>query len=455
MRYFNLFIALILLNTSQAQSPLSISLEKAQEIGLENHLSLKNASLDEKYAQQRVYEIRSMGLPQVGASANFTHNLVIATQMLPDFITPSVYGVLFQEQLLTPRNIDIATLPAQFGVPYTLFAGLNVNQLLFDGTYFLGLKAANEYKNVSSLMTKQQEIEVKESVAKAFLMVFFTQNQWGQLKESLSQVEKLKTETEQLVKTGFGEQLDIDRLELTVMNLQTQINNLGKTLELSKQALLFQMGLDIDQEIILEGELESYLPENLDLANSLNLNTRIETKILDQQIRLNEMDVKRNQYGYVPTLYGNFNYGGNSFAGENEFDKLGDEWFGLSAYGITLSVPIFDGFYKRSKIQQAKIDLEKSVNQKTLITQSFDLEYKSARMEWDNAVSNLKFQEKNKKLAERIYQTTQKKYTNGMASSFELITTENERIQAYSNYIQALYDLNVALLKIKKSTGNL
>lgn len=455
MRYFNLFIALFFLNATQAQSPLSISLEKAQEIGLENHLSLKNASLDEKYAQQRVYEIRSMGLPQVGASANFTHNLVIATQMLPDFITPSVYGVLFQEQLLAPRNLDIATLPAQFGVPYTLFAGVNVNQLLFDGTYFLGLKAANEFKNVSTLMTKQQEIEVKESVAKAFLMAFFTQNQWNQLKESLTQVEKLKSETEQLVKSGFGEQLDIDRLELTVMNLQTQINNLAKTVDLSKQALLFQMGLDINQEIILEGEIENYLPENLDLANALNFNTRIETKILDQQIRLNEMDVKRYQYGYVPTLYGNFNYGGNSFAGENEFNKLGDEWFGLSAYGITLSVPIFDGFFKRSKVQQAKIDLEKSVNQRNLITQSFDLEYKSAQIEWENAVSNLKFQEKNKKLAESIYQTTQKKYTNGMASSFELITTENERIQAYSNYIQALYDLNVALLKIKKSTGNL
>lgn len=456
MRIYTLILTVTWAFVAVSQNaPLSLTLENAKELALENQLSIKNAELDQKSAQARVYEIRSMGLPQVSGSANFTHNLIIATQMLPDFITPSVYGVLFQEQLLSPKPLNIATLPAQFGVPYTIFTGLGVNQLLFDGTYFLGLKAANEYKNVSNLLTQKQKIDVKEAVSKAYLMALFTQDQVKQLQESMVQVEKLKNETTILAKNGFSEQLDVDRLELSVMNLQTQINNLEKSAEMAKQMLLFQMGLDINQSIVFEEDFSLYEPENLLYEGISETNNRIEIQILDQQVRLNDMDVKRYQYGYIPTLYANFNYGGNSFAGENQFNQLGNEWFGLSAYGVSLAVPIFDGFYKRSKIQQAKVELEKSLNQKEQILQSINLEYVSAKTELNRTSSNLEFQIKNRTLAEKIYQTTLTKYKNGMASSFELITAESDMIQSKGNYIQALYEFNIALLQLNKTTGNL
>ena len=443
---------MVTLGYSQAGEKLVLSLEKAQELALENNATIQNAALSIQYAETQVNEIKAQGLPQVSGNAGFTHNLKIATQVLPDFISPSVYGVLFEEGVIAPKDIQIGSFPAQFGVPFSMQAGVGVNQLLFDGTFFLGLKAASEFVNISKLSASKDAIDIKEGVTKAYYMALISEQNIGQLNQSLQNIQKLKKETQAMYDAGYAEKLDVDRLVLSVSNLEISINQLQNQAKLAKQLLLNSIGLDVNQEI----ELTSSLPntESLStLAADFNPSNRIEMQLLDQQQELNKLSLKRYKMGYVPSLYGNFNYGGNTFAQEDRIGDLGDEWFPVSSYGVSLNVPIFDGFYKKAKADQVKIDIQKTENTIQQATLGMNLEVSQARTNFENALKTLELQKKSQKLAESIYNTTAIKFKEGVGSSFEMITAESELTSAKTNYLNALYELSVAKINLDKALG--
>jgi outer membrane protein TolC len=455
MRYlFTLLSAAIMLSTfAQQGETLSLSLEEALSKAKTNNQTLANAQLDIAYAETQVSEIKAQGLPQVNGSAGFTHNLEIATQVLPDFISPSVYGVLFEEGVIAPKDFTIGTFPAQFGVPYTMQAGIGVNQLLFDGTFFLGLKAASEFVNVSRLSASKSEIDVKEAVTKAYYMALISDRNIGQLNKSLDNIKKMKIETQAMYDAGFAEKLDVDRLILSVSNLEININKLQNQAKLAKQLLLNSIGLNVNQELTLTSTLPTEETTIGNLAESFNPDNRIEIKLLDQQQRLNELSLKRYKVGYVPSLFGNFNYGGNTFAGEGSFGDLGDEWFPVSSYGVSLNVPIFDGFYKKAKTNQVKIDMQKTENTKKQAVLGMNLQVSQAKTNYINALKTIELQKQSKVLAESIYNTTAIKFKEGIGSSFEMITAESDLTQARTNYLNALYELNVAKIDLNKALG--
>jgi outer membrane protein len=454
-----LTIGLLLASVSSyaQEETLKVSLEEAENYALQHNYSLKNAKLDIDIANAQVREVRSMGLPQINGSAGFTHNLEIATQVLPDFITPSVYGVLFQEGVIPPKDVNVNTLPAQFGVPFTFNAFVGVNQLLFDGTFFLGLKAAEEFVNVSKLLASQSEIEVKEGVRKAYYMALISDRNIGQLEESLENIQKLKQETQAMYDAGLAEKLDVDRLVLSASNIEVSINNLKQQAKLAKQVLLNSMGLDVNKPLILTSQLPEFTPENfaVDYGLGTNVDNRIELQLLNQQQELNELDLKRWKVGYVPSLYGNFNYGQQAFASDGNFSELGSEWFPVSSYGFSLNVPVFDGLMKKSKMDQVRVEIAKTENTIAQLTNGINLEVSQARTEYESAFKNIELQKKSLELAETIYNTTQIKFKEGVGSSFEMITAESDLTQARTNYLNALYQLSISKVSLDKALGKL
>ena len=438
---------------AQSGAVLSLSLSEALTQAKTNNQTLANAKLDIAYAETQVNEIKAQGLPQINGSAGFTHNLEIATQVLPDFISPSVYGVLFEEGLIPNKDFAIGTFPAQFGVPYSMQAGIGVNQLLFDGTFFLGLKAASEFVNVSRLSASKSEIDVKEAVTKAYYMVLISDQNIGQLNKSLENIKRLKDETQAMYAAGFAEKLDVDRLVLSVSNLEITINQLQNQVKLAKQLLLNSIGLEVNQQVVLTSTLPKEVNALDHLAASFNPENRIEIKLIDQQQALNQLNLKRYKVGYVPSLFGNFNYGGNTFAGDGNFGDLGNEWFPISSYGVSLNVPIFDGFYKKAKTDQVKIDIQKTENTKKQAVLGMNLQVSQAKTNYMNALKTIELQKKSKILAERIYTTTAIKFKEGIGSSFEMITAESDLTQARTNYLNALYELNVAKIDLNKALG--
>ncbi|MDB9791477.1 MAG: TolC family protein [Bacteroidia bacterium] len=436
MKYVFTLLTVLCFQVSFGQAELSLSLDQALEMALRKNTTMLNAALDIDYAETQVNELKAQGLPQVSGSADFSHTFKIPTQIIPgDFV-----------------GQPGTTIATQFGVPFNVNVGVGASQLLFDGTFFLGLKAASEFVNISKLSASASEIDIKEGVTKAYYMALISQQNIGQLSASLANIKKLQSETEQLYKAGFAEKLDVDRLTLSVSNLEININKLQNQAKLAKQLLLNTIGVDVNQELTLTSKIPGE-PTSDSYAAVFNPENRIEIKLIDQQQELNQLNLKRYKMGYFPSIYGNFSYGSSTFASDGKFGELGDDWYGNGRYAVSLNVPIFDGLYKKAKMDQAKIDFKKTENTKQQALLGMNLQVGQAKTNYLNALKTIELQKKSQDLAESIFNTTKIKFKEGIGSSFEMINAESELTQANTNYLIALYELNVARIDLNKALG--
>jgi outer membrane protein TolC len=436
MKYVFTLLTVLCFQVSFGQAELSLSLDQALEMALRKNTTMLNAALDIDYAETQVNELKAQGLPQVSGSADFSHTFKIPTQIIPgDFV-----------------GQPGTTIATQFGVPFNVNVGVGASQLLFDGTFFLGLKAASEFVNISKLSASASEIDIKEGVTKAYYMALISQQNIGQLSASLANIKKLQSETEQLYKAGFAEKLDVDRLTLSVSNLEININKLQNQAKLAKQLLLNTIGVDVNQELTLTSKILGE-PTSDSYAAVFNPENRIEIKLIDQQQELNQLNLKRYKMGYFPSIYGNFSYGSSTFASDGKFGELGDDWYGNGRYAVSLNVPIFDGLYKKAKMDQAKIDFKKTENTKQQALLGMNLQVGQAKTNYLNALKTIELQKKSQDLAESIFNTTKIKFKEGIGSSFEMINAESELTQANTNYLIALYELNVARIDLNKALG--
>jgi|TARA_B110000967_G_scaffold19439_1_gene18127 outer membrane protein TolC len=438
MKYVFTLLTLLSFQVSFGQADLSLSLDQALDMALQKNTTLLNAALDIDYAETQVNEIKAQGLPQISGSADFNHTFIIPTQIIPgDFV-----------------GQPGTTIATQFGVPFNANVGIGANQLLFDGSFFLGLKAASEFVKISELSASASEIDIREGVTKAYYMALISQQNIVQLNTSLANIKKLQSETDQLYNAGFAEKLDVDRLTLSVSNMEININKLQNQAKLAKQLLLNSIGIDVNQNLTLT----SVMPEEPITDSALagfNADNRIEIQLINQQQELNQLSLKRYKMGYIPNLYGNFSYGTSTFASDGEFNTLGNDWFGNGRYAVSLNVPIFDGFYKKAKMDQVKIDIEKTQNTKQQALLSMNLQVSQAKTNYTNALKSIELQKGSQTLAESIYNTTTIKFKEGIGSSFEMINAESELTQAKTNYLNALYELNVARIDLNKALGKL
>ena len=436
MKYVFTLLTVLCFQVSFGQAELSLSLDQALEMALRKNTIMLNAALDIDYAETQVNELKAQGLPQVSGSADFSHTFKIPTQIIPgDFV-----------------GQPGTTIATQFGVPFNVNVGVGASQLLFDGTFFLGLKAASEFVNISKLSASASEIDIKEGVTKAYYMALISQQNIGQLSASLANIKKLQSETEQLYKAGFAEKLDVDRLTLSVSNLEININKLQNQAKLAKQLLLNTIGVDVNQELTLTSKIPGE-PTSDSYAAVFNPENRIEIKLIDQQQELNQLNLKRYKMGYFPSIYGNFSYGSSTFASDGKFGELGDDWYGNGRYAVSLNVPIFDGLYKKAKMDQAKIDFKKTENTKQQALLGMNLQVGQAKTNYLNALKTIELQKKSQDLAESIFNTTKIKFKEGIGSSFEMINAESELTQANTNYLNALYELNVTRIDLNKALG--
>jgi outer membrane protein len=438
MKHIFTLLAFLCFQVSFGQAEFSLSLDQALDMALQKNTTMLNAALDIDYAETQVNEIKAQGLPQVSGSADFSHTFKIPTQIIPgDFV-----------------GQPGTTIATQFGVPFNVNVGVGASQLLFDGSFFLGLKAASEFVKISELSASASEIDIREGVTKAYYMALISQQNIVQLNTSLANIKKLQSETDQLYDAGFAEKLDVDRLTLSVSNTEININKLQNQAKLARQLLLNSIGIDVNQDLTLT----SVMPEEPITDSALagfNPDNRIEIQLIDQQQELNQLSLKRYKMGYIPNLYGNFSYGTSTFASDGEFNTLGNDWFGNGRYAVSLNVPIFDGFYKKAKMDQVKIDIEKTQNTKQQALLSMNLQVSQAKTNYTNALKSIELQKGSQTLAESIYNTTTIKFKEGIGSSFEMINAESELTQAKTNYLNALYELNVARIDLNKALGKL
>ncbi len=437
----------------RGQEPAVFSLEEAINYAYENNLTVKNAQIKIADANEQIVERKAIGLPQLRGSVGYNYYVDIPTQILPDFLSPTIYGILFNEGLVPelPNFDPDSGVPAQFGTKHNFTAGLNLSVKAFDASYLTGLKAARMYREYATqeLNTKRQD--VKYQVINAYLPALLVDENLRILDKNIANLEKLLSETRALFKEGFVEQLDADRLELSLANLRTERESLARQKEMALNALKFALGYPMSQPIEVSENLAALSPDaaDSDLTGDVNFAGRQEYNLVRMGEQLNELNVQVNKSAYIPTLDLIGVYQQSMFA-----NKLSEgQWFPTTIVGAQLNVPIFDGLAKKARVQRSKLDLETVRNQRTDLERAISLEVQNARTGYLNARQRLDNQARSLQLAEKIYQTTQTKYREGVGSSIEISQAEQSLYQTQQLHIQALYDLVQAKIGLDKALG--
>ncbi len=434
-----LFLGLGLSASAQVKdTTASFSLQEAISYAQSHQVSIKNAQIDEQIAINTVKQTIGIGLPQVSANASFQDYLKVPTSLLP--------GEFF--------GAPGTQIPVKFGVKYNSSIGLEANQLLFDGSYLVGLQASKTYKELSVKNTSRNRIETAIAVTKAYYSVLVSNEQLLLIDANLERLKKSLNDTEQMFKNGFVEKIDVDRLKVLNNNLLTERENVIRLLALNVNLLKFQMGMTIDSKLTLTDKIANIdITKTPLLGDSQAFNKRIEYSLLATQKKLNDLDVKRYKSLFLPSLSA-FGSTSANFQ-DNKFSNLYDTRFPTTVVGLRLSIPLISGGQKLYQLRNAKLAVLKTENELVNLQNGINLEISQAQTVYFNGQQSLENQKRNMELAKEVLRVTKIKYDQGVGSSLEVTTAETSLKEAQNNYINALYDMLINKVNLDKALGNI
>jgi outer membrane protein len=470
------------------QAPQAFSLAQSIAFALANQPTMKNAQLQTQIAKSRIGQIRSVGLPQINAGVDLTNNF----QIQRGLVDVSGFGAGKNVVTLGPgdltqlQNGQTIEKEAEFRLPtepptpiYSAFAlglqyggvgAISASQLLFDGSYLIGLKAAKVYTALATKQAEQTEVEVIDQVTKAYYGVLVTRERIALLDRNLVRLDRLLRETTEIQKQGFAEKIDVDRLQVSYNNLKVEKDKADRLLILSLDLLKFQMGFDLNTPLELTDRLDNAVVDaQLVAAENFDYGQRIEYAILETQRDLALLDVRNKQSGYYPKLFLTARYGyngsdvslGSLMEVRTKDQGLGyqgpdyQSWFPFGSVGVSLQVPIFDGLRKKYEVQQAKLTVETVNNSFKTLKQSIDLQLRQSNTTLQNALQVLASQKQSLDLAQEVARVANIKFQEGVGSNLEVVTAETELRQAQTNYYSAIYEVLIAKVDLQKATGTL
>jgi outer membrane protein len=442
IRLSGLVTTLVLLATTPfpAQAQQILSLKESVQFALQNSPQILKSKLETRKAEAQVAQQKSAGLPQVEISSNMIYNVKLPTQLIPNF---------FQGK---PDEL----VPVQFGTDLNALFGLEVNQLLYSQTYWTGLKAVQELRAMSAILESKTQEDLAYNVARTYYQAKMLEQQKALLQVNLAQVLSLIKVTEKQFENGFARKVDVDQLRVNQVNLQTQLQNLDLQYEQAVQALKFAMAMPQDQPLTLSDTLIAD-PASLAMPDggTPNFQNKTDLLILDRQINLNNLNTEVYRAGYYPTvrLFGGYNFQGQA----NTLKDFGDgnRWFDYSQIGLNIRVPIFDGFLKRSQIQQSDIEVLKLNEDRRQLLQSLQFQHGNALRQMKTTWNTLQSIAQNQKVAEEVYAVSQKRFEQGLASVTELLAAERSMREVQASRLVTLLQYNLARLDLEYANGRI
>jgi outer membrane protein TolC len=423
-----------------AQDAGRMSVQDCIAYAKEHQVRYKNVKLDELITKAKNAEITGMALPSVKANGQFVHNAVIPTQVLPgDFI-----------------GQPGTTVPVKFSLNYTNQGGISANQILFDGSITVALMARKTIEKMAHLNVERSEIDLKQDVANAYFSVVIASKAIDLLRENVRNIERIETEIKGIYEQGLQERIDVDRITVQKNNMQNELTKAENLFELGQNALKYQMGMPLEQNIVLTDSLnEDMLKAGVaDDAFSLDYSVRKEFQMSETNIKLQELDLKRYRFSALPTLAAFGNIGSNTAT--NKFNEIFNGQYYFSAYyGLNLSVPIFEGLQRVNKVKQARYNVEKAQNDLENLKLGLDLEFRQANITLKNSLKTLANSKATMDLASRVYTVTQIKYREGVGSNLEILDASSQLLVAQTNYFNSMLDAYMSRIALLRATGKL
>lgn len=426
---------------SMAQTRHEMSLQQAIDYARKNNVQVKNALLDVQIQQQTNREVTGSAYPQISASGSMTYNAKLPVSLVPaEFFggTPGTFEEL------------------AFGVKWNATGGVTLNQLLFDGQVFTGLQARKTLIEFQQKNVEITEETIRANIHKVYYQLVVSKTQLDLIDANLDRLEKLKKDTRIMYDNGFAEKLDFDKLDVQLVNLNTEKTNALNQISNGYLGLKVLMGMPVRDELVLTDTLSNDMIRDgvLD-ASQFDYNQRRDFQYINMGVKLRQYDVQRYKMSKIPTLSLSAYYNKNAQRNEFDFFKSGGNWFDISAITLNLNIPIFTGFATNARISKARLSMQQSINQREALKLQIDNEVQTARNNYTTAVSNLDYQKKNMDLAELVYEQTKKKFEVGTGSQTEINTAQTDLKLAQTNYINALYNAIIAKVDFLKATGKL
>ncbi|MBI9039324.1 MAG: TolC family protein [Bacteroidales bacterium] len=431
----------LLIKQTFAQESLKFTLNEARNYALLNNYDIKNAIIDKEIAQKKIWETTAIGLPQIESKLEYSDYLKIPTQLIP--------GEFFDK----PGEF----IEVQFGTKHNITASITATQLIFNGSYIVGLQTAKTFLSLSDQELQKTQINIKETITETYYNILVAEDSKEILSSTIDNLQKTKYEVSEMYKEGFVEETDVDQINLSLTNLKNSLNSINRQIEIAYNLLKYQMGIDLSVKIKLTQNLDEILEEiNFDaiIDQQFVLANNLDFKLLTTQESLMHLNLKNEKTKFLPSLSAFYSHSRNAQREEFNFTKSGELWFPTTLIGLNLNLPIFSSGMKRAKVNQAKLDLEKVRNSKLQAEQGLELEVSRARATLISSLENYRNAIDNVNLSKKIYDKTIIKYSEGVATSTELTQERNQYLSNESDYINTLSILLNAKNKLDKALNN-
>jgi outer membrane protein len=465
----------------------AFSLREAVDYAIKNNIATKNALLSEQAAKARNNEVISLGLPQVSANFDYTYYYKqptspalakifgdpnstsnrINAQVAKNDTTNAIQDIIDKS-----RSAD-SFKSTSFVLPHNMNVGIQLQQLIFDGRYIVGIKATKDLTLAAKLSSKLSEQDIRYNTIKAYIETQSLKETKRVIQDNLDVILKLLHDTRETYKEGLIEELDVNRLELAETNLRSQINSLDNYYNVGMASLKFNMGMPITDAIALTDNIDVLRKEVIkDVPTSFNPSQRIEAQLLETSVKLHTFDMQQKRSGNFPSIYGFANYGGgsqvsdfgdffkkqsitfyNSTTTKYDVTRQFSNWFQSGQLGLSIKIPIIDGGARIAQTKQAKIEIEKTKNDLEQFKNAATLQVEAAKMTF---LSNLIEEENTTRsiaLNQKVFDKTSIKFKEGLGSSFEMISAQQQLTQNQISHITAIKNVLTSKFDLDKALG--
>ena len=445
---------------SSAQEPVKLSLPDAVKMALQNNTNILNSDLDLKIAQKKVWETISSGLPQISATGDYQHifkvptlsfggKTVLSNTEIPwDPITQS--GTQSSVKLLSGESIYLnseAGTPIELGVKSNTTFNFSLSQLIFSGSYIVGLQATKVYYGLTRQNAEKTKLDVIETVTNTYNMIQLAEESRKILSQNLENINKTLYEITEMNKQGFLEQTDVDQLELTGNTVRNAMNQIDSNLDMGYRLMKIQLGMEDAAKIELSDTLES--SESLTSSSaklfveSFNISQNVDYQLIQTSEKAAKLELDLAKASFLPTVSGFYQHTEKLKAPAFDFTPK-------DVVGVNLSMPIFSSGQRLSVVSQKRMALEKAKNTSQYVSSSLAMQSSQYQNDLKLKLEKYQNQKKSKELSDEIYQRTLEKYKQGMASSMDLMTSQNQYLTNLTNYYQSIYDLQGSRSKLEK-----
>ena len=404
------------------------SLKEVQAFAVANSFETKKTQLDILTAQKKMKETVASGLPQANSTLSYMNNLELTTMLIPNFFEGK-----FDEKI-----------PVQFGTQHNATLNMTVNQLVFNGSYFVGLQTAGIYRELAEQNHERTMMDVQKTVTDTYYLILVTEESEKILQASLTNLEKTHLEISELFKEGFVAETDVDLLQITITKLKNGLQALRKQIDIVYSMLKFQMGLSLAENVRLTEKLSDVLDRVVGPRGrqaDFSLEESVDYQLLKTQEQMSKMAFKNEQMQLLPTVVAFYTFQWSAMRSAFNFLSSDENWYRSQIVGLNVSIPVFKSGAQKARIAQARLAFEQAQDTREQVARGLQLQLESAQAALDSAHDSYLNTKDNLALTQKVYDKTLIKYKEGVASSMDLTQANDSFLAAQNEYIQSISQL--------------